>query len=122
MSKMLDVTNPYTGELVESIKLDTVEELKEKVAKAKAAQPAWERTPIVQRAKLIMAMIDKIEEKNEEIGTICANRSIPQRANALMEEKSAEAMLKERNIFMAMFSQELQEEGNTISDSAEEKR
>lgn len=72
MSKMLDVTNPYTGELVESIKLDTVEELKEKVAKAKAAQPAWERTPIVQRAKLIMAMIDKIEEKNEEIGTICA--------------------------------------------------
>ena len=72
MSKMLDVTNPYTGELIESIKLDTVEELKDKVKRAKMAQPAWERTPIVQRAKLIYKMIDRIEERNEEIGQICA--------------------------------------------------
>ena len=72
MNKMLDVTNPYNGELVETIKLDTVEELKEKVKKAKAAQPAWERTPIVERAKLLFKMVDRIEEKNEEIGQICA--------------------------------------------------
>lgn len=70
--KMLEVTNPATGELIEKLELDSAEVLKEKLDAAYKAQPGWERTKLVQRAKLLYAWMDAIEAHKEEIGETLA--------------------------------------------------
>lgn len=70
MSKMLEVLNPATGELLETLALDSAEQLREKVKKAAAAQPAWEATKLNERAKLLFAFLDAIEAQKEELGLI----------------------------------------------------
>ena len=72
MAKMLDVTNPATNELIESIALDSGEELEKKVNAAVAAQPAWEEKVINERARILFAFCDSIEAHKEEIGLLLA--------------------------------------------------
>jgi len=47
---MLRVTNPATGALLAELTVDTPADIGRKVAVARAAQPAWARTPLGERA------------------------------------------------------------------------
>lgn len=70
MPKMLDVTNPATNELIESIPLSTGEELEKMVDIAVAAQKDWARLSIVSRGQLLYAFIDSIVAHKEELGNL----------------------------------------------------
>ena len=85
MSKMLEVTNPATGELIEKLVLDSGEDLEKKVDIAKAAQPAWERTKLNERARLLYAFCNSIEEHKEELGALMA-REMCKPINSAMGE------------------------------------
>ncbi len=47
---MLRVTNPATGALLAELTVDTAADIGRKIAAARAAQPAWARTPLGERA------------------------------------------------------------------------
>ncbi|WP_154939889.1 aldehyde dehydrogenase family protein [Bacilliculturomica massiliensis] len=72
MKKMLDVKNPATGEVIESIALDTAEELEQKVETAWAAQPEWEKKHINERAGILFDFLNNIEAHKHEIGELLA--------------------------------------------------
>ncbi|MCB6992135.1 aldehyde dehydrogenase family protein [bacterium 210820-DFI.6.37] len=72
MNKILDVINPYTGERIESINLDDIQDLEKKVQKAAAAQPEWEKTTLPERSKLLLDFLDRLESEREELGRLLA--------------------------------------------------
>ncbi|MDY3010112.1 MAG: aldehyde dehydrogenase family protein [Clostridiales Family XIII bacterium] len=72
MRKKLDVMNPQTNELIESLALATGEELEQMVEAAYKAQPAWEAKPLYERASILYKFMDAVEQKQNEIGEILA--------------------------------------------------
>ena len=72
MSKKLDVINPATNEMIESIPLASGEEIEKLVERAFSAQPVWEAKPLYERATVLYAFMDSIEAKKKEIGRILA--------------------------------------------------
>ena len=62
MAKMLNVTNPVNGELVQAIPYVTEAEMQAMMEKAKAAKATWAKTPMWQRTRLMYQIIDKIIE------------------------------------------------------------
>lgn len=67
MTKMLDVTNPFTGKLVESIPLAGEAEIKQMLAKANAVKEQWGRTPLHKRSKYLYHFAELIQENTEDI-------------------------------------------------------
>ena len=63
----LVVTDPSTGEIVGRVTCSDADEL---VAAARAAQPAWERTPPAERAALVKAGAARLREGAEEIAVL----------------------------------------------------
>mmetsp|Transcript_13828 Transcript_13828/g.20703 ORF Transcript_13828/g.20703 Transcript_13828/m.20703 type:complete len:471 (+) Transcript_13828:74-1486(+) len=49
--------NPATGEIIEKVRVSSVEEVKEKVVKAKKAQPKWAGLPLNERVSLLKKAI-----------------------------------------------------------------
>ncbi|MCC8166553.1 MAG: aldehyde dehydrogenase family protein [Planctomycetes bacterium] len=72
MTKTLKVTNPATGELLDTLELANAACLDAMVRKARAAQPAWEETPLYARGDILMRFADELEAANETIATLSA--------------------------------------------------
>lgn len=70
MAKMLNVTNPVNGELVQAIPYITEPEMQAMMEKAKKAKKRWEKTPMWQRSRLMYQIIDKIVENTTEVATL----------------------------------------------------
>ena len=54
----LEVRNPATGEIVRSVAITEAGEIAQKVARARAAQPAWAARPYAERAAVLRAFRD----------------------------------------------------------------
>ena len=65
--KKIAIINPATGEEISSLNEDNVETLQKKYESAKAAQPAWHKTPIEQRVTIIKRFASLLEEHIEEL-------------------------------------------------------
>lgn len=70
MLKMLDVTNPFNGDLVGQTPLPTAEEMLEMVEKAKKAQEEWAKYPLWKRTKICYEFCDLIVKNTDEIATL----------------------------------------------------
>jgi malonate-semialdehyde dehydrogenase (acetylating)/methylmalonate-semialdehyde dehydrogenase len=70
-STPLDVRNPATGEILAKVPLSTAEDVDAAVTAAKAAFPAWSRTPPVARARFLFKLKALFEKHKEEIAAIC---------------------------------------------------
>jgi len=66
----LTVLNPATGEPLAEAPLAGEREVDQAVRAAAAAFPVWRFTPPSQRARLMWALADRIEEHAEEFATI----------------------------------------------------
>ena len=55
----IEVTNPATGEVIDTIPAATPEDIKNTVDIAKAAQKGWAKVPAYERAELLMSVIKK---------------------------------------------------------------
>ncbi len=69
-SEFLPVTNPATGQCLAEVPLSTRADLDKAVAAAKAAFPAWRRTPPAERAKYIFKFRELMEANFEEIAQL----------------------------------------------------
>jgi acyl-CoA reductase-like NAD-dependent aldehyde dehydrogenase len=69
-SATFDVINPATGESFAQCPRADAALLEEAVAAAKAAFPAWSRTPIDERAAAVSALADALEARTEEFARL----------------------------------------------------
>ncbi|WP_304425608.1 aldehyde dehydrogenase [uncultured Adlercreutzia sp.] len=63
----IDVTNPATGELVDTVPAATAEDVVRAVQCAKAAQVEWNKVPVWKRAEYMMAFLDLVERDKEKL-------------------------------------------------------
>src|SRR4051812_24728999 len=66
----LDVRNPATGEVVRSVAITEPGEIVQKVARARAAQPAWAARTYAERAAVLTAFRNLLEQEAEECAEI----------------------------------------------------
>ncbi|MDD2988352.1 MAG: aldehyde dehydrogenase [Zoogloea sp.] len=66
----IDVHNPATHALLARIPTATPGEVEEAIAAARRAQPAWERTPAIQRAAHLRAIAGKLRQHKERLAEI----------------------------------------------------
>ncbi|MDJ0917429.1 MAG: CoA-acylating methylmalonate-semialdehyde dehydrogenase [Woeseiaceae bacterium] len=62
-----DVTNPATGEVTRQVAIATSETVREAIAAAEAAFPAWRNTPPLKRARVMFRFKQLLEEHADEI-------------------------------------------------------
>ena len=74
----IEVTNPATGEVIDTIPSATKDDVADAVAKAKAAQPAWAAVPVAVKAEIMMKFLDLVDEHKEELAqTLSAETGKP---------------------------------------------
>ena len=66
--------NPATGEPVGEVPVTPAVEIAAVVARARAAQPAWQALGINERAKLLRAAAPRLVERADEIGALLTRR------------------------------------------------
>jgi malonate-semialdehyde dehydrogenase (acetylating) / methylmalonate-semialdehyde dehydrogenase len=66
----LPVYNPATGDVIDEVPLSGTAEVAEAVAAAVAAYPAWARTPVMERTRLMFRYKALLEEHFEELAVI----------------------------------------------------
>ena len=64
------VFNPATGQQQSEVDLASVEEVDRAVAVARAAQPAWGRTPLSRRSEVMFHLRDLVEGNRKEIAAL----------------------------------------------------
>lgn len=66
----LDSINPATGEVVGSVSVSTPDEVRAAVAKARAAQPAWEALSLDERVEKLLPAGPALLERADELGEL----------------------------------------------------
>ena len=65
--RLLEVTNPATGERIRQVAAANTQTIEEAVAAAKAAFPAWRDTPPLKRARIMFKFKQLLEENAQDI-------------------------------------------------------
>ena len=65
-----DVTNPATGEVVRRVPFCNDADVDTAVASAKAAFPAWKKTPVLRRARILMRYKELVEKNREDLARL----------------------------------------------------
>lgn len=78
--------NPATGERIGSTPLNTPEDVKEAVARARMAQRDWAATPVSERADLLLRVRDHIVERSPELAATISADNGKTRVDALATE------------------------------------
>ena len=68
--RSLDVTDPATLEVLARVPLSTPAELEEAVAAAREAFPAWRSTSVIERARLLFALRERLSASADELARI----------------------------------------------------
>lgn len=63
----IDVINPATGQLVDTVPAATAEDVARAVQCAKAAQVEWNKVPVWERAELMMKFLELVERDKEKL-------------------------------------------------------
>ena len=66
----MDIINPATEEVITEVEEDTEKTLSEKFESLHAAQPSWEKVPIVARVEVLKRFSDLLEENFEHLAMI----------------------------------------------------
>ncbi|MGC5015286.1 aldehyde dehydrogenase family protein [Streptosporangium sp. DT93] len=68
----IDVVNPATEELLDTVPAGAPADVEAAVAAARAALPSWSRTPAAERGKILAAAAELIRERSDQIARIIA--------------------------------------------------
>lgn len=69
-TKQLEVINPVTEEVIDTITLANEEDTKSAINGAKEAQLKWEKVNIVKRAKIVQELVQQLEKNKSELAEI----------------------------------------------------
>ncbi len=67
---VIEVTNPYNGEVVGTVPQSTKEDVEKILASSKKAQKEWVKIPAVERAAYVSELADIMEEHKEELAKL----------------------------------------------------
>ncbi|MEW9677680.1 NAD-dependent succinate-semialdehyde dehydrogenase [Lentibacillus sp. L22] len=70
MSNQFNVTNPATGEVIKEVKMDSEEEIKQKLELGHKAFKEWAKVNAHERSRLLQAWSNKVKENKQEIAEI----------------------------------------------------
>lgn len=73
--KVIEVTNPATGEVIDAVPNSTLEDVDLAVKTAKDAQIEWAKTPIHERAKILMRFTQLVYEDRENLAVLLSNET-----------------------------------------------
>jgi acyl-CoA reductase-like NAD-dependent aldehyde dehydrogenase len=90
----LDVVNPATGKVFVSCARADKAQLEEAVAAAKAAFPAWARTPIAERRSCLLKIADAVEARSDEFARLLTQEQGKPLAVAQREMKGCLASVR----------------------------
>src|SRR5690625_734331 len=90
----LEVINPATGEVVDTVRAYAAEEIDPIIRRAHAAQPEWEATPRHARASILTDFANRMEADTEKLLTILQRESGKLRAAAEGEIRSATRVVR----------------------------
>ena len=65
-----EIADPATGLLVGKAPIPTAAQVDEAVVAASAAFPAWSATPVEERSRVVLAIVDAIEARAEEVARL----------------------------------------------------
>jgi len=65
--KVLEVLNPATGKLIDTVPAATEEDIKNAVSAAKTAQKIWAKVPVYERSSIMRKFIALVEENKETL-------------------------------------------------------
>ena len=73
--KSIDVISPVNGELLSKLQLSNVKDLNDAVSAAKAAFPAWSKTPIKERVQVFFRYKTLLEKNMKELAELCSEEN-----------------------------------------------
>ncbi len=74
----IDVTNPATGEVVDTIPAATEADIELAVEKAKAGQKIWAEVPVSEKVEIMYKFLDLVDADKEDLAqTLCAETGKP---------------------------------------------
>ena len=89
--KTLDVISPLDGTLLSTVPMSTAADLDEAVKAAKAAFPAWSKTPIKERVQVFFRYKTLLEKNLKELAELCSEENGKTYGESVAEiEKSIE--------------------------------
>ena len=71
----IQVMNPATNELVDTVPSLTVEDVNKAVDEAYASQKEWEATPLLERCKCLMKFKDLVEQNSAELAKLLSDET-----------------------------------------------
>ncbi len=86
--------NPSTGELLAEITCATVEEVQAAVARARAAQPAWEALGLEERCRVLGGIADGLAQRSDELADLATKEMGKLRGDAKREVAGFTSMVK----------------------------
>jgi len=72
---VIEVTNPATNELIDTIPNSTIEDVDLAVKTAKSSQVEWAKTSIHERAKILMRFTELVYKEKEELAKLLSNET-----------------------------------------------
>lgn len=96
--------DPATGELVGEVRVTPVQDIPAIVARARAAQPAWQALGMPGRSELLLSLADRILERADALGALLTREMGKPVREAVAEVKSCAAGMAEelRDIELAI--------------------
>ncbi len=81
-----ECTNPATGEVIGYSPLDSVEDLRAALARARSAQVGWAATPVEERCRALRRIRDTIVERADELAEVISRNNGKTRTDAMVTE------------------------------------
>jgi len=76
--KVLEVINPATGKLIDTVPAASAKDVEDAVAAAKAAQKIWAKVPVYRKAEIMMDFLALVEKNKEDLAqTLSAETGKP---------------------------------------------
>src|SRR5690625_1337905 len=116
MTENIEVLNPATGELVEEVTVDTMEEIQAKLDKVADGFNKWKKVNAHERARLLRKWSQKVLEQKEEIARVMTLESGKPLSESLGEVEYATS-------YIDWFAEEAKRiYGRTVPANTESKR
>jgi acyl-CoA reductase-like NAD-dependent aldehyde dehydrogenase len=115
---VLEITNPATGALLARVPADGLRSVREKYARARAAQPLWAELPIRKRLETIAAFKEQMQQRAEDLArtlTLEVGKPIRQSRNEL------KGLVGRLDFFLEASARTLKDEKVFADDSLEER-
>ena len=73
--EVIEVLNPATGKVVDTVPAATEEDVAQAVRIAVQAQKAWNEVPVYERGEILMRFVGLVEENKEELARLLSNET-----------------------------------------------